>query len=80
MKHTFIQPYTGIAGKFMKAAYKKLVKDGLKPGDKVPDVFGKISEDDKVTIFLNVCRDRYRMTQLLQTASYRRDNINNARP
>ena len=29
---------------------KKLVKDGLKPGDKVPDVFGKISEDDKVKI------------------------------
>lgn len=33
----------GIAGRFMKAAYKKLIKMGLQDGDKVPDVYGKIN-------------------------------------
>ena len=39
----------GIAAKFMKAAYEKL-KDTLNPGDKVPDVYGKISASDKKKI------------------------------
>lgn len=41
----------GIAKKFMIAAYKKL-KDGLKLkiGSKVPDVYGKISDRDKIEI------------------------------
>lgn len=39
----------GIAAKFMKAAYAKLSKM-LNAGDKVPDVFGKISPNDKVKI------------------------------
>lgn len=43
----------GIAKKFMKAAFKELstVKK-LKPGDKVPDVFGKISSADKLKIVI----------------------------
>ena len=40
----------GIAGKFMKAAYDQLIKDGLEEGDKVPDVYGKISDTDKTKI------------------------------
>lgn len=40
----------GIAGKFMKAAHAQLIKDGLRDGDKVPDVYGKISDTDKVKI------------------------------
>lgn len=41
----------GIAKKFMKAAFTQLkTKEKLKPGDKVPDVFGKISSKDKVKI------------------------------
>jgi hypothetical protein len=41
----------GIAKSFMNTAYKELkTKKKLKPGDKVPDVFGKISESDKVKI------------------------------
>lgn len=41
----------GIAKKFMEAAYKELTqKLKLKPGDKVPDVFGKISNKDKIKI------------------------------
>jgi hypothetical protein len=41
----------GIAKKFMEAAFKEL-KTGkkLKTGDKVPDVFGKISSNNKVKI------------------------------
>lgn len=43
----------GIAKKFMKAAYKELKdKLKLKPGDKVPDVFGKISKNDKLKIVI----------------------------
>lgn len=41
----------GIAKKFMTAAYNHLVKKlKLKTGDKVPDVYGKIAEADKVKI------------------------------
>lgn len=41
----------GIARKFMKAAYEHLTKKlKLKPGMKVPDVFGKIGNNDKVKI------------------------------
>lgn len=40
----------GIAGKFMKAAYKKLVAMGLQAGDKVPDVYGQISDVNKEKI------------------------------
>ena len=43
----------GIAKKFMKAAYKELKeKRKLKAGDKVPDVFGKISPQDKLKIVI----------------------------
>lgn len=40
----------GIAGKFMKTAYAELIKSGLEKGDKIPDVYGQISEADKVKI------------------------------
>lgn len=40
----------GIASKFMKAAYNQLIKDGVRDGDKVPDVYGKISDIDKTKI------------------------------
>lgn len=40
----------GIAGKFMKAALKKLLDMGLEKGDKVPDVYGKIGKRDKKKI------------------------------
>lgn len=41
----------GIAKKFMNAAYTELKnKKKLNPGDKVPDVFGKIGGADKVKI------------------------------
>lgn len=41
----------GIASKFMKAAHNHLSKKlKLKPGDKVPDVFGKIGGSDKLKI------------------------------
>jgi hypothetical protein len=41
----------GIAKKFMNKAYDELKnKKNLKPGDKVPDVFGKISSRDKKKI------------------------------
>ena len=39
----------GIAKRFLKAVYTKLNKT-LKPGDKVPDAFGKISDADKLKI------------------------------
>lgn len=39
----------GIAKKFMKEAFKKLIKT-LNAGDKVPDVFGKISASPKLKI------------------------------
>lgn len=40
----------GIAGRFMKAALKKLLTMGLQPGDKVPDVYGAISNINKTKI------------------------------
>lgn len=42
----------GIAGKFMKAAHKKLLSMGLEAGDKVPDVYGKISNTQKEKIVI----------------------------
>ena len=43
----------GIAKKFMKSAYKELKdKKKLKRGDKIPDVFGKISAGDKMKIVI----------------------------
>jgi len=42
----------GIAGKFMKAAHKKLISMGVKAGDKVPDVYGKISKVNKEKIVI----------------------------
>ncbi|NDG32069.1 hypothetical protein EB118_18585 [bacterium] len=43
----------GIAKKFMNAAYKELKdRKKLKIGDKVPDVFGKISSADKLKIVI----------------------------
>lgn len=33
----------GIAGRFMKAAHKKLIELGYKKGDKIPDVYGQIN-------------------------------------
>lgn len=41
----------GIAKKFMTTAFNELVKRlKLKPGDKIPDVYGKIGSADKVKI------------------------------
>jgi hypothetical protein len=43
----------GIAKKFLNAAYKQLKNiEKLKAGDKIPDVFGKISSKDKIKIVL----------------------------
>jgi hypothetical protein len=42
----------GIAGRFMKAAHKELLKMGLEAGDKVPDVYGKISRVNKEKIVI----------------------------
>jgi len=40
----------GIAKKFMESANKYLLDKGLKKGDKVPDLYGKISDKDKENI------------------------------
>jgi hypothetical protein len=40
----------GLAGRFMKAAYDALIAQGLKAGDKVPDVYGKIGPKTKEKI------------------------------
>ena len=40
----------GLAGRFMKAAYDALIDSGLKAGDKVPDVYGKIGAKTKEKI------------------------------
>lgn len=37
----------GIGAKFMRAAYNELLGRGLKAGDKVPDVYGKIGKSEK---------------------------------
>jgi hypothetical protein len=42
----------GIAGKFMQAAYNQLIKDGLQKGDKVPDIYGAMSEIYKTKIVI----------------------------
>lgn len=40
----------GITSRFMKAVLKKLLSQGLKAGDKVPDTFGQIDELNKIKI------------------------------
>lgn len=40
----------GITERFMQAAFKKLKSMGIKDGDKVPDVYGKISAVNKTKI------------------------------
>ncbi len=42
----------GIASKFMKAAHKELLNIGIEAGDKVPDVYGKISRTNKEKIVI----------------------------
>jgi hypothetical protein len=42
----------GLASKFMKASLKKLLEMGLQPGDKVPDVYGKIVGKTKEKIVI----------------------------
>jgi len=42
----------GIAKKFMESANKYLLDKGLKKGDKVPDLYGKISDKDKENIVI----------------------------
>jgi len=42
----------GIAKKFMVAALNYLVKEGIKSGDKVPDVYGKIGPTQKLKIVI----------------------------
>lgn len=40
----------GMASRFMKLAYRRLVSEGIEPGSKVPDVYGQITESYKVKI------------------------------
>lgn len=40
----------GLASRFMKTAFNHLVATGLNPGDKVPDIYGKIDSLTKETI------------------------------
>lgn len=40
----------GLASKFMRTAFKKLVSEGLQEGDKVPDIYGQINETSKIKI------------------------------
>jgi hypothetical protein len=40
----------GITAKFMKSVLKKLLAQGLKAGDKVPDTYGQIDELNKIKI------------------------------
>jgi len=40
----------GLAGRFMKSAHDALIAQGLKKGDKVPDVYGKIGPKTKEKI------------------------------
>lgn len=40
----------GLAGRFMKAALKKLLEMGIQKGDKVPDIYGKIGPATKEKI------------------------------
>ena len=37
----------GIASRFLRKAYQAHIKKGLKKGQKVPDIYGKISDNDK---------------------------------
>jgi len=40
----------GLAKKFMIAAAAQLKSDKLNPGDKIPDIYGKINQSDKIKI------------------------------
>jgi hypothetical protein len=40
----------GLADRFMQAAYDKLISQGLKEGDKIPDVYGAIGNTEKIKI------------------------------
>lgn len=40
----------GLAKKFMMASAEQLKKDKLNPGDKIPDIYGKIGNNDKILI------------------------------
>lgn len=40
----------GIASRFLKKVYQTHIKRGLKKGQKVPDVYGKISDKDKLLL------------------------------
>lgn len=40
----------GLASRFMKAAFNQLISQGLKKGDKVPDIYGKIGPKTKEKI------------------------------
>lgn len=40
----------GLVGRFMRAAYQKLISMGLKDGDKVPDVFAKLTDTQKTKL------------------------------
>lgn len=40
----------GLGGKFMKAALTKLLKEGYKQGDKIPDVYGQLTDIQKEKI------------------------------
>lgn len=42
----------GLGARFFKAAHKGLLKEGHNPGDKIPDVFGKISNTYKKKIVI----------------------------
>lgn len=42
----------GLADKFMKEAKKQLLAEGYKVGDKVPDVYGRISKNYKLKIVI----------------------------
>jgi hypothetical protein len=37
----------GISARFFRAAYDNHIKKGLKPGDKVPELFGRLNDNDK---------------------------------
>lgn len=42
----------GLGSKFMKQALKKLIKEGYKAGDKIPDVFGELDLEKKTKIVI----------------------------
>lgn len=42
----------GLAQRFMRAAHKELLKQGLKKGDKVPDIYGRLNARDKKKVVI----------------------------